>query len=129
MTNLRRSEEDNMDNAWIKRNKWIFFVAPVAIVLFTYLFGEVVMHLWNWLLPGLFGWRQITFWQALGLLVLCRILFGGWRGGGSDRSRSRRRRAEQWEAMTPEEREKLRQSLRSRCGSFGAPTSETREPA
>jgi hypothetical protein len=35
------------------------------------------MHLWNWLLPPLFGWRQITFWQALGILALCRILFGG----------------------------------------------------
>jgi hypothetical protein len=58
------------------KKKWIF-VAPPAIVLFIAIGGEVVMHLWNWLLPMLFGWRQITFWQALGLLVLCRILFGG----------------------------------------------------
>jgi len=39
--------------------------------------GEIVLHLWNWLLPSLFGWREITFWQAVGLLALCRILFGG----------------------------------------------------
>ena len=51
--------------------------------LFIVIGGEVVMHLWNWLLPPLFGWRQITFWQALGLLALCRILFGGIGGRGS----------------------------------------------
>ena len=61
------------------RKKW-FWIAPLAvigIVLFSLIGGEVVMHLWNWLLPSLFGWRLITFWQALGLLVLCRVLFGG----------------------------------------------------
>jgi hypothetical protein len=56
-------------------------------VLLIAICGEVVMHLWNWLLPTLFACRQITFWQALGVLVLSRILFGGWGGGGgSDRS-------------------------------------------
>jgi glycine/D-amino acid oxidase-like deaminating enzyme len=118
-----------MRNEWFKRNKWIFFVAPLAIVLFTYLFGELVMHLWNWLLPALFGWRQISFWQALGLLVLCRILFGGFGGNGSKRARSRRALAERWEQMTPEEREKFRQGMGSRCGGFRTPSGETREPA
>ncbi|MGA2169968.1 MAG: hypothetical protein ABSG62_17325 [Terracidiphilus sp.] len=118
-----------MENTWIKRNKWIFFVAPLAIAVFVAIFGEVVMHLWNWLTPMLFGWRQITFWQALGLLVLCRILFGGFGGHGHDRSRWRRPTAERWERMTPEEREKFRQGLRSRCGGFGTPTSGTNEPA
>ena len=47
------------------------------MLLFTSIGGEIVRLLWNWLLPPLFGWRQITFWQALGLLALCRILFGG----------------------------------------------------
>ena len=113
----------------MKKRWWIILVAPPAIVLFTWLFGEVVMHLWNWLLPALFGWHAITFWQALGLLVLCRILFGGWGGNGSDRSKFRRREAERWERMTPEEREKFRQDMRSRwCGS-GAPTNETKEQA
>jgi hypothetical protein len=111
------------------KKRWIALIAPPAIVLFTFLFGEVVMHLWNWLLPTLFGWRLITFWQALGLLVLCRILFGGFGGHGSHHSGFRRRMAEKWERMTPEEREKYRQSMRSRCGGFGEPASETKEPA
>jgi len=87
---------------------------------FVTLGGEVVMHLWNWLVPALFGWRQITFWQALGLLVLSRILFGnlGGGGGGNDRSKCERRKSDRWERMTPEEREKFRQNMRERwCGS------------
>jgi len=111
------------------KKKWIILLAPPAIVLFIVIGGEVVMHLWNWLLPTLFGWRQVTFWQAIGLLVLCRILFGRLGGHGPDRSKSRRPTAERWEQMTPEEREKFRQGLRSRCGGFGAPTSGTKEPA
>src|SRR2546421_3537029 len=77
-----------------KRIKKLIWIAPAAIVgmvIFAFIGGEVVMLLWNWLAPALFGLRQITFWQALGLLALCRILFGGFGlGGGSHRSRSRR---------------------------------------
>ncbi len=111
------------------KRKWIFGAAPVAIVAFIVIGGEVVMHLWNWLLPMLFGWRQITFWQAVGLLALCRILFGGWGGRGGHRPNFRRRMAEKWERMTPEEREKFRQRMGSRCGPFGASSSESKEPA
>jgi hypothetical protein len=101
----------------------MFFLIPPAIVLFATIFGEVVKSLWNWLLPSLFGWHPITFWQALGLLVLCRILFGGFHGRGPG-GRSRRMMAERWEKMTPEEREKFRHGLRARCGSFTPPETE-----
>jgi uncharacterized membrane protein len=85
--------------------------SPLAIAgmaIFTWIGSERVLHLWNWLLPSLFGWKQFTFWQALGLLILCRILFGGFgmRGGRMQRSMFRRRMAERWDRMTPEEREK-----------------------
>jgi hypothetical protein len=112
----------------MKKKKWIFFVAPPAIVLFIFIGGEVVEQLWNWLAPALFGWREVGFWQALGLLALCRILFGGFGGHGSRPSGFQGRMAERWEKMTPEEREKFRLGIRSRCG-FGAPPSETKEPA
>jgi hypothetical protein len=102
------------------------FLALPVFLLFIALGGLVVLQLWNWLLPPLFGWRPITFWQALGLLALCRILFGGL-GLGSGRSNFRRRMAERWEYMTPEERERLRQGLRGRCG-FGSAASESPGP-
>lgn len=108
------------------RRKRLLWIAPLAILgalLFIFIGGELVRLLWNWLLPGLFGWRQITFWQALGLLALCRILFGGLGLRGGPRSRIRRRMAERWEQMTPEEREKFRQRMRERwgCGPFEPP--------
>ena len=67
-------------------------------------------------MPTLFALRSISFWQALGLLVLSKILFGGFRphtGGGA---RWRRRMIDRWEQMTPEEREKFKQGMRSACG-------------
>ena len=79
--------------------KIIFFVV-VAVALF----GLVVMQLWNWLMPDIFGLRAITFWQALGLLVLSKILLGGFRGGRGGKMFWRRRMMERWEKMTPEER-------------------------
>jgi hypothetical protein len=100
------------------RRKWIF-IAPLAILglaLFIALGGTAVLLLWNWLLPALFGWRQITFWQALGILALCRILFGGFGGHGFHRSGMGRRMAERWANMTPEERERFRHGLRGRWG-------------
>ncbi len=106
----------------------MFLLAPPAIALFIFIGGEVVMRLWNWLLPPLFGWHLITFWQGLGLLVLCRVLFGG-RGHGGGRWGSRRRWAENWDRMTPEEREKLRQGMRARCGGFGKVATGTDTPA
>ena len=122
----------------IQKRIGIAILAPFAIALFIWIGGELVMHLWNWLTPALFGWRQITFWQAFGLLALCRILVGGHGLRGSHRSESRRlireRMDERWEKMTPEEREKFRQSWRGRCGGFAAPPSEaptggTKDPA
>lgn len=105
----------------MRKRKWIFVVAPLALVIFIAIGGELVRLLWNWLLPLLFGWRQITFWQALGLLALCRILFGGLGLRGSPRRTMGRRMAERWAQMTPEEREKFRQSFRGRCGPFEPP--------
>jgi hypothetical protein len=112
------------------KRKWLFFVVPPAIVLLTALCGEVVMHLWNWLVPMLFAGPTITFWQSLGLLLLCRILFGSWGGGANQgHSRSWRRRPERWESMTAEERERFRQDMRARWAGCGAPIGETKEPA
>jgi hypothetical protein len=111
------------------KRRWIF-LAPLVILAFLAFIaigGEVVRQLWNWLLPPLFGWRHITFWQALGLLALCRILFGGLGMRGSGRSSSRRRMWERWEQMTPEERERFRQGMRERCG-FGPSSSESKGP-
>ena len=82
------------------------FIA-LAVVIAT-LLSFIVMQLWNHLLPEIAGVRAITFWQALGLLILSKILFGGFRRPGPPAWAWKRRMAERWEKMTPEEREKFR---------------------
>jgi hypothetical protein len=95
----------------------------VLVIGLFFVLGYVVMALWNWLMPSIFGLHTITYWQAYGLLILSKILFGGLRGGGHggrrchNRNEWREQMFERWESMTPEEREKFRNSMRGRwCG-------------
>ena len=81
-------------------------------------FGMGVLHLWNWLMPSIFGLHTITYWQALGLLGLSWVLFGGWRGPMFGMHR-RHHMSERWEHMTPEQRDAFRKGMRGRCGRFG----------
>jgi hypothetical protein len=89
-----------------------FLKFGVIAIAAVFVFAFIVMSLWNWILPSATGWHPITYWQALGLLVLSKILFGGFRFGPP----WRRRMLERWAQMTPEEREKFREGMRARCG-------------
>jgi len=110
---------------WKERNrKWIFVVAPPAAIVIIGLCGELVKGLWNWLVPSILGLKPIDLWQALGLLLLSRILFGSW-GGGGDRHHGHGRfgcgpRA----AMTGEERERFRRGWGRHC----APENDSDQP-
>lgn len=99
--------------------KWVAFAA-VAFVSFGLVFGYVVMLLWNALIPDLFNGPVLTFWQAVGLVVLSHILLrggGGWHfRNGWRHSRWRRRFEEKLAAMSPEEREQFMEEWRHRCG-------------
>ena len=76
------------------------------------LFSFLVMQLWNWLAPEVFGWHPITYWQAVGLFFLSKLLFGGFRGGWGHRGRWGRGMHDRWENMTPEQREKFRKGMK-----------------
>jgi hypothetical protein len=87
---------------------------PLFIVLGAFVFGNAVMLLWNSILPGIFHVGEITFWQALGLIVLSKIFFGaGWghRGGHWGHRR------QHWMHMSEEEREKFRAEWKQKCSS------------
>ena len=102
----------------LRMRKW-WFMVPAGIVgmtVFVFLGGSLVQWLWNWLMPSLFGLSRLSFWQALGLLGLCRILFGGSGMMGGHGSRHRDRLRWRWEMMTPEERERFRSAMRERHG-------------
>ncbi len=86
----------------------------VLVVLGVAALGWVVMALWNWLLPNLFfGVREIDYVQAMGVLLLSKILFGGFRGHCSGHHKWHQHRMEN---MTPEEREKFQSGMRGWCG-------------
>ena len=88
----------------------------VIVVLALTVFGFVTMELWNWLMPAIFGLKAIGFGQAIGLVVLSKILLGGFRGPWAGRNRWKERMAERWVQMTPEERERFQAGMRGRCG-------------
>jgi Ca2+/H+ antiporter, TMEM165/GDT1 family len=101
---------------WARRVLFIILIAAIAILFF----GGVVMLLWNNVLAAVVNVHTVTFVQALGLLVLSKILFGGFRGGwGPGRHHWKQRMRQKWNNMTPEEREKFKQEWQKRCGGWG----------
>jgi hypothetical protein len=109
-----------MKRLWIVRGFKVLALVALAVTVF----GYGVMWLWNWLLPPLTGWHDIGFAQAVALLVLCRILFGGFRGhGGGWHWRHRMR--ERFAQMSPEERERFRETLHHRRCRSRSTTPET----
>ncbi len=107
-------------------NRFIFI--PIAVAAFLSLISFAVMQLWNNLLPAILHVGAITFWQAMGIFILCKILFGfghkgrGWgnRGGGGV-PWMREKMEERFKSMSPEEKEKFKQKMRDRanCGPWG----------
>ncbi len=103
----------------------ILLIVAIALTVFSF----IVMQLWNNILTPVLHVQPVNFWQALGIFVLSKILFGGFRGGwGGPRNQWRRRMYENWENMTPEQREKFREQWRNRCGGNwrNSPRQETR---
>ncbi len=99
--------------------KILFFLA--AVIAFALFLGIVVMLLWNAILPDLTGVTEIKLWQAIGLLVLSRILFGGFHWG-KHRGRWKTRKSqwrEKWMHMSDEEKSAFKEKWRERCGKGG----------
>jgi hypothetical protein len=95
---------------------------PFAVLAAVALFALVVHALWNGVLTDVLGVKAVTYWQALGLLVLAKILFGGFpcRGGGGHSWRGRMM-AKHWESLSPEQREHMREEMRHRFGDWPHP--------
>ena len=106
-----------MKKFWIKKGLMILVFGIIAV----FVFGLVVMSLWNAILPAVLGVKAISFMQALGILLLSKILFGGF---GGSRHRGGWRNKGKWmemkdkfAGMTPEEREKFKAEWKDKCGS------------
>ena len=104
------------------------FLMPIVFLAIAVAFSAIVMLLWNWLMPAIFGIVSINFWQALGIIILCRILLGNFGGrnrtrhaGMEHRMHDRNSIREKWMEMTPEQRKELINKRRHamRGGRFG----------
>jgi hypothetical protein len=105
-----------MKQHWMRRAPKILVIVALVVTVVAFM----VMMLWNWLIPSLFHGPVLTFWQALGLLVLSRLLLGGFRGRpGPPPWHWKRRMRERWAQMTPEERERFRQGSQKGWNPFG----------
>ena len=106
-----------MKKYWIKKGLMILIFGIAAILVF----GLIVMSLWNAILPAVLGVKAISFIQALGILLLSKILFGGFGGGrhkGGWRNKGRwMDMKDKFAVMTPEEREKFKAEWKNKCGS------------
>jgi hypothetical protein len=96
------------------RLHWVLRFLVLALVACTAA-SLLVMGLWNWLVPTLFGWPAIGIAQAAGLLLLCRVLVGDF--GHRVGMHWRQRMAERWSQMTPEQRERFHAGMHGHCGS------------
>lgn len=106
---------------WLRKVGMFLFFVPLAL----FAFGMSVMYLWNNSLPAAIHVSPINFWQALCMLLLSKILFGGFKGGwGGRRSHWKNDMERKLSSMTPEEKEKFRQNWKNRCSSWGRPNRE-----
>lgn len=96
--------------------KVVFFIVIAAAAIIV--FGGLVMLLWNNILAEVLDIRTISFGQALGILLLAKILFGGFRGSWGGRQHWKNKMREKWSTMTPEEREKFKAQWQQRCGTW-----------
>ncbi len=99
------------------RKKMIFI--PFLVLGGTFLIGYIVMQAWNHFFPVIFHTATIDYWQALWLFILAKILFGFGGGGHKGGPWMRRGMEARFEKMSPEERERFKEQMRSRCGKWG----------
>ncbi len=120
----------------LSRRRWLFPLIPITAIA---IFSLVVMLLWNAIIPGLTGWALLTYWKAMGLLVLSKILFSGfpgrrrghcgpqhahlrnawWRNLSEEEREQWKERRREWKAtwhgMSMEERAKMKETWKDRC--------------
>lgn len=101
------------NNKYRRRGPFIFLFIVTAVLGIS----AVVMLLWNEILPSLIHVEPISYWHAMGLLVLCRTLFGGFRfGGGRPGGWRNQQWREKWGNMSEEEKAALKQKMKERWG-------------
>lgn len=108
--------KDKFSSNKFKPFKVLFFVT--IFLAFASAASFVVMFLWNAILPDVVGVKPLSFWQAAGLLLLAKILFGGIGGRGEHWKNKRKGDwKNKWMSMNDEERHEMKARWKERCNS------------
>ena len=108
-----------MNKKWIRKIPIVIGLAAIAATAFS----GIVMLLWNGVLTPVLHLSVITIWQAAGILLLSKILFGGFKGRRPMAGMWwKRRMMMKWKGMSPEERDAFKAKMESRCNRFGRDT-------
>lgn len=103
-----------------KKSKGKIALIVLAVITMVLLVIAVVQYLWNWLMPDIFGLREITYWQAFGLFLLAKLFFGGKPGKPRRFSRGCDADSGDQDDRSPEDRDRLREEWKRRfqdkCG-------------
>jgi len=98
--------------------KGFFILMMISVALFV--LGQVIMYLWNTILVKVTGVQVISFWEAIGLFILSRILFGSFHFNKGRHMKHKMRKGarwkEKWMNMSDEERTEFKQRWKDRCG-------------
>lgn len=100
------------------KNRKKFFLIPFGIAALLALISYVVMQLWNHLLPDILHVGTINFWQAMGLFILCKILFGFGKGGGGGGPWMKHKMAERFNQMSPEEKDDFKTRMKYKMSNW-----------
>jgi prepilin signal peptidase PulO-like enzyme (type II secretory pathway) len=103
----------------MRRGYWFFkgFKFLVLFAIYVVLLAWVVMQLWNMFIPDITGWEQLTYTNALLLMLLVKLLVGFRMHGGGHYGREhyiKNKFREKWSGMSEEEREALREKFKNR---------------
>jgi len=111
-----------------------FVFIPIGAAAILSLISFIVMQLWNNLLPGILHVSAITFWQAMGIFILCKILFGfgkggrGFGGGPGGNPWMRRKMEEKFKNMSPEERARFKEKMGDRMCHWRSHNPDVKHP-
>jgi hypothetical protein len=103
-----------MENMHVLKKIGLGILFALLFIAMVLLLGQVVMLLWNYVVPGVTGWNSINYKQALALLVLCKILFGGFGGGGRG-GKFGGGWKNKWSKMSEEEKAQLKERFKQSC--------------
>lgn len=109
---MKTTNNKNIRTIMKKLSKKRFLGLPIFLAVFAAA-SAVLMLLWNWLIPSIIGWSAVTYWQSAGLLLMCKMLFGGFGRMGHGHPGFKKGFHRHHPMFTPDEKAEMRERIRN----------------